>query len=86
MHKIDEYKAENGRVSSKCSSFKNIYFLMGTQWLMVPPEDYYFKVGSKCEFRFKGIDAPFNILGMPVFRDYYVTHNYGGDEATMAFS
>ena len=77
MHKIEEYKAADGKVTSKCSSFKPIYFLMGSTWLEIPPEDYYFKVGSNCEFRFKAIDAPFNILGMPAYRDYYVVHNFG---------
>jgi hypothetical protein len=85
MHKIEEYEAKDGKVTSKCSSFKPIYFLMGSTWLEIPPEDYYFKSGSNCEFRFKGIDAPFNILGMPAYRDYYVVHNFG-ENASMSWN
>jgi len=85
VHKIEEYEAKDGKVTSKCSSFKPIGFLMGTAWLEIPPEDYYFKSGSQCEFRFKGLDAPFNVVGMPVYKDYYVTHNWG-PEASMSFS
>ena len=35
--------------------------------------------------RFQPIDAPFNILGLPVYKDYYVTHNFSKDNASMSF-
>jgi len=86
-HKMDteDFKIESGVVSSKCTSFKPIYFLMGEVWLMVRPEDYMIRKGSRCEFRFQAIDAPFNILGLPIYKDYYVTHNWSEDNASMSF-
>ena len=47
-HKMDveDFKVEDGFVTSKCTSFKPLYFLMGDVWLMVRPEDYYYKLGS----------------------------------------
>jgi len=86
-HKMDveDFKVEKGFVTSKCTSFKPLYFLMGDVWLMVRPEDYYYKTGSQCAMRFQPIDAPFNILGLPVYKDYYVSHNFSKDNASMSF-
>ena len=81
----EDFKIELGVLSSKCTSFKPIYFLMGEVWLMVRPEDYMVRRGSRCEFRFQAIDAPFNILGLPIYKDYYVTHNWSEDNASMSF-
>ena len=54
------------------------------------PNDYvkYDKEAKNCNILFKGIDAPFNIIGLPVFMDYYVTHNLdsNGTNASMTFS
>ena len=86
-HKMDieDFKVENGVITSKCTSFKPVYFLMGDVWLMVRPEDYQFKKGSQCEFRFRPIEAPFNILGLPIYKDYYVSHNWDDENASMSF-
>ena len=54
------------------------------------PNDYvkYDKTANNCNILFKGIDAPFNIVGLPVFIDYYVTHNLmsNGTKASMTFT
>ena len=52
------------------------------------PRDYYYEFGDLCIFKFKGIDAPFNIMGLPLFIDYYVTHSWNinlFEPATMRF-
>ena len=58
---------------------------MGNQWLTVPAEDYYVKRGTTCTLKFKGIDAPFNIMGQQLYKDYYVTHNFG-EKASISWS
>jgi len=54
------------------------------------PNDYvkYDKATKLCNILFRGIDAPFNIVGLPLFIDYYVTHNLGTNttKASMTFS
>jgi len=89
----DKYEATNSTVTSECTGtgdYKSIYFLMGGQWLEVRPEDYvnFDKNANLCKFLFKGIDAPFNIVGLPLYIDYYVSHFWGqSDEGTsMSFS
>lgn len=86
-HKValEDWKAEDGVVSSKCTSFKDLSFLMGDVWIHVPAESYYKKTGTTCKFIFKGIDAPFNIMGQALYMDYYVTHNFG-ENASIAWS
>ena len=50
----------------------------GSQWLEITPQNYmyYVKDAGICNFYFRGIDAPFNIIGTPIYEDYYVSHFY----------
>lgn len=40
--------------------------------------------GTRCRIRIRPIDAPFNIMGMPAYLGFYVTHNW--EEGYMAFA
>jgi hypothetical protein len=59
---------------------------MGQQWIEVPSEDYFFKSGDLCEFKFKSIDAPFNIVGIPFYKDYYVTHGFSETDSFISWN
>ncbi len=44
------------------------------------PEDYLVQLSDTlCALKIKPFDAPFNIMGMPAFMGYYVTHGWGSD-------
>ena len=59
---------------------------MKNRWLTVNPNQYVIeKSYDLCQFRFKGVDAPFNIIGLALYEDYYVTHDWGSKPATMSF-
>ena len=40
---------------------------------------------SLCTLKIRGINAPFNIMGLPAFEGYYVTHAMGADGDSMSF-
>ena len=67
-----------------------MYFLVNGVWLQVTVEDYKKALpggqltDELCKILFKSIEAPFNIMGTPVFQDYYVTHSWG-ETSTMSF-
>ena len=47
-------------------------------WIQIQPEDYVVKLSdSLCTYKIRPFDAPFNILGLPAFMGYYVTHGWG---------
>ena len=47
-------------------------------WLQVRPEDYIKETSEgNCQLKIRPIDAPFNIMGMPAYIGYYVTHKWG---------
>lgn len=78
---------EKGRPVATCSGkYKDVYILTEGLWLQVAKADYTVELSNgNCGFRFVSIDAPFNIIGMPVFIDYYVEHTFGPN-ASMNFS
>lgn len=87
----EKFEATNATVTATCSGtgeFKSVYFNMNGVWLEVRADDYvtFDKGAGKCNFAFKGIDAPFNIVGLPVYLDYYVSHFWGNNGTSMAFS
>ena len=81
----------DGRAVASCSaSYPDIHFMIDGYWLQVQPEDYLRELNANdgaCELKIKPIDAPFNVMGMPAFIGYYVTHSWGADQAAyMAWS
>lgn len=84
---VTEYEIVDGYAYASCNkNYPSIYFLINGVWLEVPDADYVREVdnGRICTFKLRALDAPFNILGLPIFYDYYVTHNYSdaGQEDT----
>ena len=78
-HVGKDFEYNDGRVYSSCAvSYPNIYFMINGFWLQIQPEDYVVKLTDiLCTFKIRPFDAPFNILGMPAFMGYYVTHGWG---------
>ena len=68
-----EYEIIEGTVLAPCSyAFPTLYFQFEGYWLQVPREDYVLDVStgedeSACSLLLTAIDAPFNIMGLPVF-------------------
>lgn len=79
---VADYRVEGGTLLSTCQrSYPNIYFMLQGLLIQIPPEDYMVddsedQNGQVCRFKFRPIDAPFNILGMPAFLGYYVTFDW----------
>lgn len=79
---VANYRVKNGTVLATCQrSYPNIYFLLQGLLVQIPAEDYMVddseaQDGQVCRFKFRPIDAPFNILGMPAFLGYYVTFDW----------
>ena len=93
VHKVEKekFEATNKTVTATCTGnedWKSVYFLVGGQWLEARADDYmkFVKGSGRCDFHFRGIDAPFNILGHALYMDYYVTHSVGNDTTTMSFA
>ena len=84
------YEITGGATYARCNAnYPNLYFMLDGHWLQIPPADYLLDVsekedGSRCRIRVRPIDAPFNIMGMPAFLGFYVTHNW--ERGYMAFS
>lgn len=66
------------RVVTKCSEdFPSIFFMFDGKWLEVSAHDYLFQQpdGETCTLLILPVDSPMNILGMPIFIDYYSVHD-----------
>lgn len=86
---VKDYEQKNGQLFAKCTSnFPNLYFLVNGYWLVVPPEHYKLETSTNnlCRLRFAGLDAGFNIFGLPIYLDYYVSHYWGESGDIMAFT
>ena len=86
-----DFESTNATTTANCketSKWQSIYFLLGDQWIEMRADDYviYDERLRLCQFKFIGIDAPFNIIGLPLYIDYYVSHFMGNGIATMSFS
>ena len=82
---VSSYDQKSDGLYAKCTSnFPNLYFQLNGYWLVVLP-DHYKKETSDlnlCRLSFAGIDAGFNIYGLPLYRDYYVSHYWTNSTAT----
>ena len=73
---------KSGLVYSSCKvDFPDLYFEVDGWGLQVSASDYVEDVSvdgdkSLCLIHIESLDAPFNILGLPIFQEYYVTHDY----------
>lgn len=52
--------------------------MLNNYWLQVKPDDYLKaeELTDICSLKIKGINAPFNIMGMPAYIGYYIEHNW----------
>jgi len=75
------YESRSQVVVTECTAnWPSIFFLMDRRWIEVAPKDYVFDVsqgqdGSQCILFFMPAGIPMNILGMPLFVDYYTIHD-----------
>ena len=69
--------ADDGIVYTECdATYPSIFFMFQERWIEVRPRDYIHIVSDNtCIFLFLPNDQPFNILGMPIFNDYYTVHD-----------
>ena len=88
-----DYTIEGGSPQFNCNAtnFPDLYFSIEENYLEIPADDYVVDIsaaqdGSLCNLKIKSINAPFNIMGLPAFEGYYVTHTMGGaDGDSMSF-
>ena len=72
------------------ANFPDLYFSIEDNFLEIPADDYIVDISAAqdktlCNLRIRSIDAPFNIMGLPAFEGYYVTHAMGADGDSMTF-
>ena len=69
----------DGMVYTPCdANYPKLYFMFKEKWIEVNPKDYLFTVSddsSMCIFFIMPVNLPMNILGMPLFVDYYTVHD-----------
>ena len=80
------YAVSNGTVVADCKAqYPSVYFDFDGYMLQVKPQDYKFDtffnntVNEYCQFRFRPIDAPFNVIGMPIMFNYYIQYDFSED-------
>lgn len=82
-----EFEVREGTAYSTCNAdFPNVYFMVNGHWLQIPSVDYLVEEGSECRLRIRPIDAGFNILGMPAYIGYYVTHTWATETTQASIS
>ena len=65
---------ENLRVVAECGAdYPNLFFMFEQMWLEVQAKDYVVREQDDdwCYFLILPTDLPFNMLGVPIFNDYY---------------
>lgn len=66
--------------------------MFGQHWIQIAASDYVVDLSiaqdgtALCKIRIKQVDLPFNIMGMPAFLGYYVTHSWEMGQASMTFA
>ena len=74
-----DWSFQDGLVFTPCdANYPNLYFMFKTKWLEVNPKDYLFSVTedqTMCIFFIMPVNLPMNILGMPLYVDYYTIHD-----------
>ena len=76
---IDDWEFTQGVVTTKCTySLPSVFFLIDKYWVEARAEDYLYDYGNNgkdCLLFILPMNSPMNILGMPVFVDYYSIHD-----------
>ena len=64
-----------------------LFFMFDNSWLEIDPKDYLYMtnpVENECILFLLPTDLPYNVLGMPVFIDYYSVHDPVGGSIQFA--
>ena len=72
------FEFKNNRIFTECSAdFPPLFFMFDEHWLEVDAKDYVYEVDGDgtCLLFILPTDLPMNVLGMPIFVDYYSMHN-----------
>lgn len=81
------YTINEGKVYFDCATdIPDLYYDFNGVFIQINSADYKIDLNdgfNTCSLLVEGIDAPFNILGVPAFLEYYITHNFG--ENTLTF-
>ena len=80
---ISAYETRNGTTYASCiaTGYPNVYFMLDSHWMQIAPAEYLVDTsaaqdGKECRLKFRPIDAPFNVMGMPAYLNFYVIHNW----------
>lgn len=79
-----EFEMSGGDVMTECrTDFPDISLDVDSSLIKINSEDYLQDVsdaqdGSLCKMLIKPINAPFNVVGIPAYLDYYVRHQADG--------
>jgi len=81
-----EYSIQDGVTTATCAAdYPDLYFLLNKNWLQIRKEDYVSDNGANvCSLNIRPVDAPFNILGMPAYIGYYISHDW--EKGTMSLA
>ena len=71
-----------GRVKvADCQKMPNLQFQVDSAMLVARPKDYVMQIEVQtedCDTRLVRFDAPFHVLGEPIYRDYSILHSHTG--------
>jgi hypothetical protein len=72
-----KWSFEGGVVVTECDAeYPTLWFMFDEKWIEVAAKDYLFTVETgECIFFILPANLPMNILGMPLFTDYYTIHD-----------
>ena len=85
-----EFTVTGGYPYATCTTtYPDLYLSFKKTWLQVKAADYTEDVstaqdGSLCKMKIRPIDAPFNIMGLPLYQDYYVVHDFASNAMTFS--
>ena len=76
---IDDWQFTQGVVLTRCKyNLPPVYFLIDGFWVEARAKDYLYDYagdGDQCILFIMPVNSPMNIIGMPVFVDYYSIHD-----------
>ena len=74
-----EWEFDSGIVLTECDvEYPSVYFMFDQKWIEVAPKDYVMQAddtGELCYFFILPVNMPLNVIGMPLFVDYYTIHD-----------
>ena len=74
---VEWYYKKSNLYTSCDADMPQLFFMVDNHWLEVSPKDYMFQtdpVENECILFLLPTTLPYNVLGMPIFVDYYSVH------------